>query len=442
MTPSADIVVVGCGVAAGYFCRELVESLNKWSVTVIGNEPHLPYERPALTKGYLVKGGFPVSNFHTCVGSGGNNLDAEYYKNNNIKFILNSNVDKIDVKSKEVHLSNDTTISAGKVLVLAMGSRPTTLEDFKMPLSHVKTGIHYIRDVEDTDKVIKHSKDLPKESNVVIMGGGYIGMETSAGLIGYGHQITMVFPEEKVMDRFMTKEIADFYEGRYKTAGINIVKGDLVTSVVANDDGSVKGVTLKSGITMLCDLLVVGVGARPNVDLVKGQLDLLERAPGGVIVNSDMEASVEGTYVIGELAANKDANGDVNRYEHVHYARLVAMQAAKKIARLSLGQVDASSSSDAFRYSPYFYSRIMNLGWVLYGETPQAGVEVCYVGDLSNEGNGRFAAFWVSNDTKKVVGGFLEGGSPDEVNELRAIVSEGRVWPLSESLLKEGSSIN
>jgi len=438
MSSSSDIVVVGCGVAAGYFCRELVNSLNKWSVTVIGNEAHLPYERPALTKGYLVKGGFPVENFHTCVGSGGDKLDADFYEKNNIKFILNTNVNKIDVNSKKVHLSNNTVISADKALVLAMGSRATTLEDFKMPVSHIKSGIHYLRNVADTDNVIKIANAMPKGSNVVIMGGGYIGMETSAGLIGYGHKISMVFPEEKVMDRFMTKEIADFYEGRYKTAGINIIKGDLITSVEANDDGSVKEVTLKSGNKMPCDLLVVGVGARPNVDLVEGQLQLLERAPGGIIVNSNMESSVNGVYVAGELAANKDSTGNVTRYEHVHYARLSAMQAAKKIASLSLAK---TNDIPAFQYTPYFYSRVMNLGWVLYGETPQKGADIHYVGDMNIEGNGIFAAFWVSQEGNKVIGGFLEGGTPEQVKEINTIVSEGRKWPLSEPFLKGTASI-
>lgn len=435
---SYDVVVVGCGVAAGYFCRELVERNYKRRVLVIGDEPHLPYERPALTKGYLINKGIDVANFYTCVGSGGTKLDHEFYKKNGIHFKFNTKVTGIDFGDKVVSCDNDEKVKANHAIVLGMGSRSTRLEDFRMPVEHIKSGIHYIRDIADTDRLIAHASSLPRGSNIVILGGGYIGMESAAGLIKYGHKITMVFPEPKVMDRFMTQRLADFYESRYRSAGVTILKGDLASGLLATAHGAVNEVKLKSGKSLSADLVIVGVGARPNVELAKDELEIHKAPPGGVIVNDDMTTSMNNVLVIGELAALKSKDGTINRFEHVHYARQTAMRAARTLAAMD-GTI--SDPDSPFIYEPYFYSRVLNLGWVLYGQTPPADkADVHYQGDMSELGDSKFAAFWVCNQARKVVGAFMEGGSSEENADVKRIVSQGASWPLKTEFLPKAES--
>ena len=97
--------------------------------------------------------------------------------------------------------------------------------------------------------------------------------------------VTLVFPEDRLMARLFTPEIASYYEKYYQDKGIKLMKGELASGFVDAGDGSVKAVELKSGGTIPADLVVVGAGAKPNVDLFEGQLDLLEDKPGGVKVH-------------------------------------------------------------------------------------------------------------------------------------------------------------
>lgn len=122
----------------------------------------------------------------------------------------------------------------------------------------------------------------------VCIGGGYIGMECAAVLAMNGLDVTMVFPESRIMERLLTPELAAFYEGFYSSKGIKMLKGELVTALEGSA-GRVTQAVLKSGEKLATDLVIVGVGARPNVELVKGQVELLEGPPGGIKTNGHLQ---------------------------------------------------------------------------------------------------------------------------------------------------------
>lgn len=426
---TSDVVVVGGGTSSGYFCRGLADNKYGGTVTVLGAEPHLPYERPALTKGYLIKGGFPVANFATCAGRGLDKADKAWYSANKIDFRTGATVSSVDVARKAVTLSDGTVVSATTALVIATGARATTLADFKTRTDHVTAGLFYLRDVADTDAIIAALKAKP-DARVVLIGGGYIGMETAACLTAHTPaSITMVFPEEHIMARAFPPEIAAFYEARYTAAGVTLMPNSLVESVAVDGAGAATAVGLKSGEHLEGDIFIVGIGGRPNTELVAGQLSTLDKAPGGVVVDGQMRASADGVYAIGDIAAYpcKMYGGEVSRFEHVHSCRETALTAAAAVA----GAPDATDLD----YLPYFYSRILDLGWVIYGKTEG---EVHTYGAMASTGTAKFGAWWVKDG--KVVGGFLEGFADADEAELKKIAQERPAWPhTNEVLSKIGS---
>jgi len=158
---------------------------------------------------------------------------------------------------------------------------------------------------------------------------------------------------------------------------------------------------LKSGEEITSDIVVVGVGARPNVELLKGQVDLLEEKPGGIKVNGKLQTSNPNIYAVGDVAAFPLHSYGLNkmfRQEHVQNCRESAKHAVSAIF---------DPSTPDYQYLPYFYSRIFDLGWQFYGTNEDTSH--VFFGDATSK---KFGTYFVKDG--KVVGAFLEGGSNEE----------------------------
>ncbi|KAI3437605.1 hypothetical protein D9Q98_000057 [Chlorella vulgaris] len=392
-----DAVVIGGGNSAGYLGAAWVKN-NSGKLAILGEEPYVSYERPALSKAYL----FPekparLPGFHTTVGGGGERHEPGWYSENGVDFLTNTRVTAVDVAGKQLTTASGDTISYDK-LVVATGARAVTLKDFKTPGADLK-GVHVLRNVQDADSLIEAMQACKAAGGkAVCVGGGYIGMECAAGLAMNGLDVTVVFPEDRLMSRLFTPEIAAFYESFYAAKGIKLLKGDTVTSLEGSG-GTVTTAVLKSGERLECSLVLVGVGARPNTDLFAGQLDLVEGPPGGIKVNSNLQASHPDVYAMGDVATFplQLTGGTPARQEHVNCCRQTATYVANQLA---------SPGGPAFDYLPFFYSRVFSLSWQFYGLSEG---NVVMHGDQSA---GKFGAFWVKDG--RVVGAFLEGGSDEE----------------------------
>lgn len=371
------------------------------------------YERPALSKAYL----FPESparlpGFHTCVGGGGSVQKPEFYTEHGIHYLTGIRVGSVDLANKVLETATGDFISFGKLLI-GTGARPTTLEDFKTPGFDLK-GVHYLRNVQDADALVNAIAACKASTKrAICIGGGYIGMEVAAALAMNGLQVTMVFPEERLMERLFTPQLASFYENFYSSQGITLMKQDLVTALDGKD-GKVTSAQLKSGATVEAGLVVVGVGARPNVDLFSGQLSLMESAPGGIIVNSQLQTSSKDVYAMGDVAAfPMGPTGSLVRQEHVTNARLTGAFAMRQLL---------NPSEEPYNYLPFFYSRVFHLSWQFYGfNTGNA----FHFGDMIA---GKFGAYWTSEDGH-VVGVFLESGTKEENEAIKKLVLERPLYP-------------
>ncbi|XP_023526834.1 monodehydroascorbate reductase, seedling isozyme-like [Cucurbita pepo subsp. pepo] len=425
---SFKYVIVGGGVSAGYAAREFVKlGLKPGELAIISKEAVAPYERPALSKGYL----FPESparlpGFHVCVGSGGERLLPEWYKENGIELILSTEIVKADLAAKALSTSSGDSFKY-QILIIATGSTVIRLSDFGVQGADAKN-IFYLREVDDADKLVEAIK-AKKNGKAVIVGGGYIGLELGAALKINNLDVTMVYPEPWCMPRLFTAGIAAFYEGFYKNKGINIIKGTVAVGFTSDSNGEVKQVELKDGRSLDADIVVVGVGGRPLISLFKGQV---EEEKGGIKTDGFFKTSIPDVYAVGDVATYPlKLYNELRRVEHVDHARKSAEQAVKAIKAKEEG-----NSIEEYDYLPYFYSRSFNLSWQFYGDN--VGEAILFGDNNPESAEPKFGTYWVKDG--KVVGVFLEGGTADEY---KAIAKLARVQPSVESLdqlAKEGLS--
>jgi monodehydroascorbate reductase (NADH) len=310
--------------------------------------------------------------------------------------VLGTRVKAADVRARTLLTAAGETISY-KFLVIATGARVLKLEEFGVTGADAHN-VCYLRDVQDAAHLVDQMAACRKvEGKAVVIGGGYIGMECAAALHGNHIPVTMVFPEHHCMARLFTPEIAAFYETYYGKKGVNFIKGNVMASFEQDEFGKVTTVVLKDGRKIAVDLVVVGIGIHPNVDLFEGQLAMEK---GGIRVDGKMRSvSNHSVYAVGDVAAFPlKMYGDVRRLEHVDHARKSAAHAVQAIM--------SSNKVGDYDYLPYFYSRVFTLSWQFYGENVG---ECILFGDHSAS---KFGAFWVHKG--QLVGAFLEGGSKAE----------------------------
>lgn len=420
-----EYVIVGGGNSAGYAARTFVEhGMADGRLCIISKEAVAPYERPALTKGYL----FPpdkkparLPGFHTCVGAGGERQTPEWYKEQGIEVLYQDPVVGLDIEAQTL------TTSSGKLLKYGSLIISTGCEAARLPekIGGNLPGVHYIRDVADADSLIS---SLERAKKVVVIGGGYIGMEVAAAAIGWDLNTTIIFPEDHLMSRLFTPSLARRYEDLYTEAGVKFLKGSLIDKLEAGSDGRVATVILKNGSTVEADTVVVGIGAKPAV----GPFEEvgLNKTVGGIQVDSLFRTSVPGVFAIGDIAAFPLKMYDrISRVEHVDHARKSAQHCVKALL---------TAQTHPYDYLPYFYSRVFEyegstrkVWWQFYGDN---------VGDTIEVGNfdPKIATFWVDSDSR-LKGVFLESGSPEEFGHLPRLARWQPV--VDKEKLKNASSV-
>lgn len=233
-------------------------------------------------------------------------------------------------------------------------------------------------------------------------------MEVAAAAAIVGCKPKMIYPEEHLMPRLFFDSLAEKYEQFYQSKGIKFFSnGRLCEAFLGDDSGKVRGIRVckddkKEDISG--SLCVVGVGARPNVSLFEGQLEMDK---GGIKVDSSFKSSNPDVYAIGDIATFplKKYGGKSTRMEHVAHAR----QSATHVIKALFG------STEEYDYLPYFYSRVFNLSWQFFGDN---------VGEPYLFGNmePKLSAFWI--DGSQVNGVFMESPNEEDTAAMKAIATK------------------
>ncbi|KAL2902644.1 Monodehydroascorbate reductase chloroplastic/mitochondrial [Bienertia sinuspersici] len=365
-----------------------------------------PYERPALTKGYL----FPLDKkparlpgFHTCVGSGGERQTPEWYQEKGIEMIYEDPVTNVNIEKQTLQTQSGKSLKYGS-LIIATGCTATR---FPEKIGGELPGVHYIRDVADADSLIEslvvYYTVIDKGAKkLVVVGGGYIGMEVAAAAVAWNLDTTVIFPEDHLLQRLFTPSLARKYEELYEQNGVKFVKGGMIKNLEAGSDGRVAGVKLENGSTIEADTIVIGIGAKPAVGPFENVG--LNSTVGGIQVDGLFRTRVPGIFAIGDVAAFPLKMYDrIARVEHVDHARKSAQHCVSALL---------SARTHTYDYLPYFYSRVFEyegsqrkVWWQFFGDNVGETVEI---GNFDP----KIATFWI--DSGRLKGVLVESGSPEE----------------------------
>ena len=246
---SDKCIIVGASHAAAQLATSLRQEGWEGDILMIGDEPYLPYHRPPLSKTFLA-GDKTAEELAI--------RPADFYVKKNIDF-LQGRVSKINKDQQIVTLSDGQEMSYDK-LALCMGSR---VRKIALPGSDL-AGVHYLRDIADVEGI---KSGVKKDNNAVIIGGGYIGLEAAASLRKQGMNVVVLEAAERILQRVTAPELSGFYTRIHREEGVSIHTG---ISVLSIDGGThAEKVRCAKGIEFIADLVIIGVGILPNVELAE-----------------------------------------------------------------------------------------------------------------------------------------------------------------------------
>jgi len=308
----ADVVIVGAGHGGAQCAIALRQGGFTGSIVMIGREPEPPYERPPLSKEYFAR----EKTFDRLYIR-----PPAFWEEKGIHLHLNTEVTAVDPATKTLSLSNGKSFTYGK-LVWATGGDPRRLS---CPGSDL-AGLHPVRTRADCDQLMGEIDGGVK--NIVVIGGGYIGLEAAAVLTKLGCKVTLLEALPRVLARVAGEQLSAFYEKEHRDHGVDLRTGVAVEGLVG--EGRVNGVKLADGTVIPADAVIVGIGIVPAV----GALIAAGASGGnGVDIDEYCRTSLPDIYAIGDCAAFAAdyAGGTVMRVESVQNANDQATCVAKAI---------------------------------------------------------------------------------------------------------------
>lgn len=300
MTASDTLLIVGAGQAGAELA--LTSRQLGWAgpIVMIGDETQLPYHRPPLSKSFL-DGAATAESLAM-------RPQAAYHKAG-IALRLDVRVTAVDRAARQVTLDDGSTLAYGK-LALCTGGRPRPLVASGLPADRPPTNLYTLRTQRDADAIRAH---LRVGSQLVIIGGGYVGLEVAASARKRGAFVTVLEAQPRVLARVAGPVLSAFYEEVHRSAGVDLRTGVTVDRFECNESGAVQAIVCADGQRLSADCVVVGIGMVPNVELAESAGLLVDR---GIVVD--------------ELSVSSDpdivAAGDCTSHDHALYGRRIRLE--------------------------------------------------------------------------------------------------------------------
>ena len=320
-----NLLIIGAGQSAIQCISTLKKEGYSGSITLVGEEEHLPYQRPPLSKGFLEDS---ISKERLYFKK------LEFFTENKVQLYLGLSAEKLEIDNQKVYLSDNSELEFDK-LVFATGSRVRYLD---FPGSELKS-IFYLRDLDDAEAI---KKDLETSDNIVIIGAGYIGLEAAAIAAKKNKIVTIIEMADRVMNRTVDPQISEYYLNLHQSYGVKFHFNTSLETINKVSDSL--EVVCSDGTKVKADSVLIGAGVVPNIELAE---EAGIYCDNGIIVDEFGQTNFKNIYACGDCTnhPNKILNKNL-RLESVHNA----MEQAKTVA--------SSVMNNPMEYSqvPWFWS--------------------------------------------------------------------------------------
>ncbi|TDU87877.1 3-phenylpropionate/trans-cinnamate dioxygenase ferredoxin reductase subunit [Kribbella voronezhensis] len=395
MNNQPTYVIVGASLAGATAAKALRDHGFSGRIVLVGDETELPYERPLLSKGYLM-GTDERAKIYV--------HQESWYAEHAVELLLGRRVTLLDRVAHQVELDTGERITYSKLL-LATGASPRRL---RLPGGELE-GVHYLRRVLDADLL---RETLREGRRIVVVGAGWIGLETAAAGREAGCDVTVIDPQPAPLLAALGSEMGAFFAGLHRRHGVDLRLSHTVTALKGS--GKVASVRTDDGGEFAADAVIVGIGALPNVDLAE-QAGL--SCDNGIVVDEMLCTQDPYIYAVGDVANSyRPFYGKHLRTEH--WAN--ALYGAPVAAQAMLGQ------QVAYDKLPYFFTDQFDVGMEFSGWIGRDGYDRLVTrGDVDGQA---FHAFWLSDD--RVVAGMHVNRWDDGIAPVEDLIrSRRRVDP-------------
>ena len=352
----SHIVVIGAGQAGSSLVAKLRKDGFDGDITLIGAEEALPYQRPPLSKAYLL-GEMELDRLFL--------RPESFYAENNITLRLGTRVTAIDPVAKTVSLGEE--VIAYDQLALTTGSDPRHLP---AAIGGDLEGVFVVRGLTDVDAMAPH---VTEGKRALIVGGGYIGLEAAAVCAKRGVKVTLVEMADRILQRVAAPETSDYFRKLHSEHGVEIIEGVGLQELTGNE-GKVTGATLSDGTALDVDFVVVGVGITPGTQLAEQAGLALEN---GIKTDAQGRTSDPAIWSAGDCASFPYKGGRI-RLESVPNA----IDQAEVVAQNMLG------AGKDYVATPWFWSDQYDVKLQI------AGLNTGFDNVVTRSGEGRTTSFW------------------------------------------------
>lgn len=355
------LVIVGAGQAAAQAIHTLRQNRFEGSITLVGEEPYAPYQRPPLSKKYLA-GELPRERLSL--------RPLDYYRDKQAELELATRAEEIEPAQQRVRLADGRQLQYDR-LILATGSRVRRID---VPGAELM-GVHYLRTIDDVDAF---APLLQPGARLVLVGAGYIGLEVAAVAAARGLDVTVLEAGDRVMNRVVSPEVSSFYHRRHSEAGVKLHYGTTVSGFKGAE--KVVAVETADGESYPCDLAIVGIGVEPNTELAWA---------AGLACDNGI--------TVDEYGRTEDARivaaGDCTCHPHPLFGRQIRLESVQNaIEQAKAAAANFAGEPHAYTEVPWFWSDQYELKLQIAGLS-SGHEEIAVRGDFSTPGG--FAIYYL-----------------------------------------------
>lgn len=384
------LAIVGAGAAGGSAAAALRTHGFEGRISLLGAEAHRPYLRPPLTK-KLVRGAVEPDSVYL--------NDESWFRNNDIELRTSTTVTAVDAAARSLQLSSAERLPFD-ALLLATGSRTrrAVIEGSEL------AGVHYLLSIEDS--VTLRDQLGSGDRQLVVIGSGWIGLELAASASALGNSVTVLGHSALPLESAVGPELGAFFARLHADNGVTI-RSSVSVQAITGRDGFAAGVVLADGTTVPADIVLIAIGAEPNVELAEAAGIAVNN---GILVNDRLESSVPGIFAAGDVARAVHPTTGVH-LRNPHFSN--ALKSGAAAARNMLGH------DLPFDELPGFMSEQHGVTFQFAGfATP--GARVVFRGDPSSRS---FSAFWIAAG-RPVAGAHLNVADPAKA--LQQLIKRGQ----------------